>query len=96
MWKLAFAIWEKRNSVLHGKKVAQNREIAQEVIHNKLRELYATYAEYPAFIHQSAGYLFEKPLTKMLGKGSTILAVLDQVGGDCLCILGTGNKQPHP
>lgn len=68
LWKLAFAVWEHRNGVLHGVTKEQQTQLKQQELQDRVTEWYRLYQEQIVTIHASDKHLFETPLEIMITK----------------------------
>jgi hypothetical protein len=62
LWKYSQAMWEARNSVVHGKTVLQEESKKMRILKQRVREFYSIYENDPFAIPASLSCLFSKPL----------------------------------
>jgi hypothetical protein len=62
LWKYSQAMWEARNSVVHGKTVLQEESKKMRLLKQQVKEFYSIYENDPFAIPASLSCLFSKPL----------------------------------
>jgi len=68
LWDLAFQLWMHRNGILHGTTIAEQLDIRNKLLHQRMAEVFQVYDQDSTCVAAASQHLFEIPLERLLSR----------------------------